>query len=122
MVLFASRASEWGAADHSGGRRGRRRSTMRRRRWRLTLQWRLDEQSVIEGHVQFDFFDRDFLLVGAALGVGLERIGLIPAADFLVVAEGGLEFALLAADESPGVDFDRQVVVGVHVVVEDVAA
>ena len=66
---------------------------------RLTLQRRFDEQSVLEGDVQFDFFDCDFLLVGAALRVCLERVGLIPAADFLVVAEGGLEFALFAADE-----------------------
>src|SRR5262249_39432643 len=102
MEPFSSRTSEWGAAG-------------------LYFGVRLGEQAVVELDVQFGFLDRDLLLVGAPLGVGFIRVREIPSADFLVIAERSFELALFSADESPGIDLDRHEVVGVHVVVENVA-
>src|SRR6185436_5301395 len=82
----------------------------------------LREERVVQIEVRLDGLVGDGLLERAAFGVGLHGVGEEPAVDGLVVAEGGLVFALGAAHHLLRVDLDRHVVVGVQVVVADVAA
>src|SRR6185369_17259525 len=80
------------------------------------------EETVVERYVRLDPVVDDLRAVRAALLPGLERVGEIHAGNLLVVADRGLRLALRAADDALVLDLDRDEVVGVHVVVLDVAA
>src|SRR5262245_52760928 len=79
------------------------------------------EEGVVEGDVRLDLVEHDLLPVGASLDPLLERVGVVDPGDFFVVAERGLRLALGAADHALLLDLDRNEVLGVDVVVLDVA-
>src|ERR1041385_8299083 len=61
---------------------------------------RLCEAGVGDRDVRLDRRERDLLLVLAPFAAGLDRVRQVPAGDFLVVAERGLELLLGAADHA----------------------
>src|SRR5262249_39192717 len=79
------------------------------------------EETVVERHVRLDLVENDLLPVGASLLAELEGMRVVDPRDFLVVAQRGLGLALRAADHSLLLDLDRDEVLGVDVVVLDVA-
>src|SRR6266576_1026984 len=76
--------------------------------------------AIVNGHVGLDLIVGDLLPVLTALYIDFHRVWQIPAINFFVVAQRRLVFAFSPPNHSLGLNFNRNVVVGIHVVVTNV--
>src|SRR3989304_4248110 len=88
---------------------------------RLRLDVGLAENGIVQGDVGLDGVVVHLLFELASLGAHLDREGEVPPVDLLVVPENGFGFLFSAADHPFCFNLDGHVIIGIHIIVVDVA-